>query len=112
MKTNYLNLLGTAFAVVLAAGCSQEELTDNPQYAVGENVLSVNVVTDGFIDSESGSRAITEGVKTTFEKGDRMGIYADSQQCSSDLFRRRNMDNGKPENLLLRECGLHRLLPL
>lgn len=76
MKTNYLNLLGTAFAVVLAAGCSQEELTDNPQYAVGENVLSVNVVTDGFIDSESGSRAVTEGVKTTFEKGDRMGIYA------------------------------------
>ena len=76
MKTNYLNLLGTAFAVVLAAGCSQEELTDNPQYAVGENVLSVNVVTDGFIDSESGSRAVTEGVKITFEKGDRMGIYA------------------------------------
>lgn len=57
----------------MVAGCSQNEILNESVDTA--NVLKVTVTENGFESVDSESRAIDNGAATTFENGDKIGVY-------------------------------------
>lgn len=58
----------------LPAGGSNTESPENPEQAEGE-LLRLRVSDAGYLDAGTGSRATDSGLKTTFEDGDKIGLF-------------------------------------
>lgn len=74
MKSNLLLHASFAlFSSLMVAGCSQNEILNESVDTA--NVLKVTVTENGFESVDSESRAIDNGAATTFENGDKIGVY-------------------------------------
>lgn len=74
MKSNLLLHASFAlFSSLMVAGCSQNEILNESVDTA--NVLKVNVTENVFESVDSESRAIDNGAATTFENGDKIGVY-------------------------------------
>lgn len=74
MKTNLLlHASFVFFSSLMVAGCSQNEILE--EQVVGDRVLKVNVTENAFESVDSESRAVDNGAATTFENGDKIGVY-------------------------------------
>ena len=58
----------------LPAGGSNTESPENPAQAEGE-LLRLRVSDAGYLDAGTGSRATDSGLTTTFEEGDKIGLF-------------------------------------
>ncbi|MDD6913281.1 fimbrillin family protein [Phocaeicola plebeius] len=58
----------------LPTGGSDTESPENPEQAEGE-LLRLRVSDAGYLDAGTGSRATDSGLKTTFEDGDKIGLF-------------------------------------
>ena len=58
----------------LPAGGSNTESSENPEQAEGE-LLRLRVSDAGYLDAGTGSRATDSGLTTTFEEGDKIGLF-------------------------------------
>lgn len=58
----------------LPAGGSGTESPENPEQTEGE-LLRLRVSDAGYLDADAGSRATDSGLSTTFEDGDRIGLF-------------------------------------
>lgn len=58
----------------LPAGGSGTESPENPEQTEGE-LLRLRVSDAGYLDAGTGSRATDSGLKTTFEDGDKIGLF-------------------------------------
>lgn len=76
MKTNKFRFSWMAMAALLTAGCAQNDELEETVRPSSENALNVTVTEKGFenIDGTS-SRVATEEYTTTFEDGDKIGVY-------------------------------------
>ncbi|WP_304244068.1 fimbrillin family protein [Phocaeicola plebeius] len=74
MKSNLLLHASFAlFSSLMVAGCSQNEILNESVDTA--NVLKVNVTENVFESVDSESRAVDNGAATTFENGDKIGVY-------------------------------------
>lgn len=71
MKKTFF-IYSLCLAGLLAASCSQEETAGTTTF----RNIKVNVSDAGMINEHGNSRATTEGVSTTFDNGDEIGVYA------------------------------------
>lgn len=75
MKTRIIGWMGITLSSIWMAGCSQEQILD-PSFSQGDGTaLSVTATSEGFVDTDNLSRVTDNGVATTFENGDKMGLY-------------------------------------
>ncbi len=75
MKTRIIGWMGITLSSIWMAGCSQEQILD-PSFSQGDGTaLSVTATSEGFVDTDNLSRVTDEGTSTTFEDGDKMGLY-------------------------------------
>lgn len=75
MKTRIIGWMGITLSSMWMAGCSQEQILD-PSFSQGDGTaLSVTATSEGFVDTDNLSRVTDEGTSTTFEDGDKMGLY-------------------------------------
>lgn len=75
MKTRIIGWMGITLSSIWMAGCSQEQILDS-SFSQGDGVaLSVTATSAGFTDTGNLSRVTDNGVATTFENGDKMGLY-------------------------------------
>ena len=58
----------------LPAGGSNMESPENPEQTEGE-LLRLRVSDAGYLDTDAGSRATDSGLTTTFEEGDKIGLF-------------------------------------
>lgn len=58
----------------LPAGGSNTESPENPEQTEGE-LLRLRVSDAGYLDTDAGSRATDSGLTTTFEEGDKIGLF-------------------------------------
>ena len=58
----------------LPAGDSGTESPENPEQTEGE-LLRLRVSDAGYLDTDAGSRATDSGLTTTFEEGDKIGLF-------------------------------------
>lgn len=73
MKTS--RFLYTVVAILVAASCSEDEMSESSVAVTGEGGLTVVATDNGFENADGSSRATTEDYATTFEEGDQMGIF-------------------------------------
>lgn len=75
MKTRIIGWMGITLSSIWMAGCSQEQILDS-SFSQGDGVaLSVTATSAGFADTDNLSRVTDNGAATTFENGDKMGLY-------------------------------------
>lgn len=75
MKTRIIGWMGITLLSMWMAGCSQEQILDS-SFSQGDGVaLSVTATSAGFADTDNLSRVTDNGAATTFENGDKMGLY-------------------------------------
>lgn len=75
MKTRIIGWMGITLSSIWMAGCNQEQILDS-SFSQGDGVaLSVTATSAGFTDTGNLSRVTDNGVATTFENGDKMGLY-------------------------------------
>ena len=75
MKTRIIGWMGITLLSMWMAGCSQEQILDS-SFSQGDGVaLSVTATSAGFADTDNLSRVTDNGAVTTFENGDKMGLY-------------------------------------
>ena len=74
MKTRlFYNTLAFAVCAMAVTSCT-ENIVDGTQNE-GLKPLSISVVDGGYISAGASTRAVDDGVKTTFESGDQIGVY-------------------------------------
>ena len=74
MKTRlFYNTLAFAVCAMAVTSCS-ENIVDETLNE-GLKPLSISVVDEGYINADASSRAVDNGVTTTFENGDQIGVY-------------------------------------
>lgn len=75
MKTRIIGWMGITLSSIWMAGCNQEQILDS-SFSQGDGVaLSVTATSAGFTDTGNLSRVTDNGTSTTFENGDKMGLY-------------------------------------
>lgn len=75
MKTKIIGWMGITLSSMWMAGCNQEQILDS-SFSQGDGVaLSVTATSAGFTDTGNLSRVTDNGTSTTFENGDKMGLY-------------------------------------
>ncbi|MBM6962639.1 fimbrillin family protein [Phocaeicola plebeius] len=75
MKTRIIGWMGITLSSIWMAGCSQEQILDPSFSQEDGTALSVTATSEGFVDTDNLSRVTDEGTSTTFEDGDKMGLY-------------------------------------
>lgn len=75
MKTRIIGWMGITLSSIWMAGCSQEQILDSSFSQEDGTALSVTATSEGFVDTDNLSRVTDNGVATTFENGDKMGLY-------------------------------------
>lgn len=75
MKTEIIGWMGITLSSMWMAGCSQEQILDSSFSQEDGTALSVTATSEGFVDTDNLSRVTDEGTSTTFEDGDKMGLY-------------------------------------
>lgn len=75
MKTRIIGWMGITLSSIWMAGCSQEQILDPSFSQEDGTALSVTATSEGFTDTDNLSRVTDNGTSTTFEDGDKMGLY-------------------------------------
>ncbi len=75
MKTRIIGWMGITLSSIWMAGCSQEQILDSSFSQEDGTALSVTATSEGFVDTDNLSRVTDNGTSTTFEDGDKMGLY-------------------------------------
>lgn len=75
MKTRIIGWMGITLSSIWMAGCSQEQILDSSFSQEDGTALSVTATSEGFVDTDNLSRVTDNGTSTTFENGDKMGLY-------------------------------------
>lgn len=75
MKTRIIGWMGITLSSMWMAGCSQEQILDSSFSQEDGTALSVTATSEGFVDTDNLSRVTDNGTSTTFENGDKMGLY-------------------------------------
>ena len=75
MKTRIIGWMGITLSSIWMAGCSQEQILDPSFSQEDGTALSVTATSEGFVDTDNLSRVTDNGTSTTFENGDKMGLY-------------------------------------
>lgn len=75
MKTRIIGWMGITLSSMWMAGCSQEQILDSSFSQGDGTALSVTATSEGFVDTDNLSRVTDNGTSTTFENGDKMGLY-------------------------------------
>lgn len=75
MKTRIIGWMGITLSSIWMAGCSQEQILAPSFSQEDGTALSVTATSEGFTDTDNLSRVTDNGTSTTFEDGDKMGLY-------------------------------------
>lgn len=94
---NIFKLSAMLLAAIMAVGCSQNEEPEAIAPVQGD-ALTISVTANDFQSAEPASRAVENEYTTTFETGDRIGIYVISNTDGKVFIKNRPLVKGDDGN--------------